>query len=209
MVGRIRCEGRGSKRYISSILRCLQIDAVMLMIETYNELPTLRYSGKYPTSIVSPPETGKTTPQHNGADRPAEQLDKKPVEEVNGTRLSSETLEVRSSPLKSTSPHASPPPRRRSTVSPVRGRSPPRRPVIDSYRPGSPRSRSRSRGNGRRPSIPVDRYPSPEVRYRDSGKVDTYIPAGRKRSIDDAESIQGREKRHKSEDAEMSEGEIR
>src|SRR5277367_1199531 len=183
------------------------------MIETYNELPTLKYSGKYPPSIVSPPETGKTTPQQNGAEKPLEQIEKT-IEETNGTRKSSETLEVRSSPPKSTSPRTSPPPRRRSTVSPARGSSPPRR-LIDSYRPGSPRSgrpgdhRSRSRGNGRRPSLPVDRYSSPDTRPRDVGRVDTYIPPPRKRSIDDTESIQGREKRRKSEDGEISEGEIR
>lgn len=190
----------------SRTVNCLQADAIMLMIETYNELPTLRYSGKYPSSIVSPPETGKSTPQQNGADLPAEQPEKKPVEELNGKRMSSETFEVRSSPPKSTSPGGSPPPPRRSTVSPARSRSPPRR-SIDSYRPGSPRSRSR--GTGRRPSGTIDRYSSPDIRYRDVGKVDTYIPPGRKRSIDDADSIQGREKRHKSEDSEMSEGEIR
>jgi len=192
----------------------LTIDAVMLMIETYKELPTLKYSGKYPQSIVSPPETGKATPHLNGAEKPLEQIEKS-VEESNGTRKSSEALEVKSSPPKSTSPRPSPPPRRRSTVSPARGRSPPRR-IIDSYRPGSPRSgrsaehRSRSRGNGRRPSLPVDRYSSPDIRSRDFGsKVDTYIPPARKRSIDDAETTQGREKRRKSEDGEMSEGEIR
>ena len=185
------------------------------MITTYNDLPTLRYSGKYPSSIVSPPDTGKTTPQHNGAGKPPEQPEQKPSQVVNGTRKSPETREVRSSPPKSTSPRISPLPRRRSTVSPQRGRSPPRR-LVDSYRPGSPRlgrasdrHRSRSRGNGRRSSTTIDRYSSSEVRYRDSGKADTYIPHGRKRSIDDADSIHGREKRQKSEDGEISEGEIR
>ena len=151
----------------------------MMMVETYGALPQLQYQGKYPRSMVSPPEIGKETPQQNG-------------KEENGKPPS-----PLRSPEHSPGRKRSPSPRGRGTA----------RTSIDSYRPSSPNrppkrprgsSRSRSRG---RPSI--DRYISSDLRRRE---VDSYIPPPRKRSIDD-DSPHGREKRKRSEEAE--EGEIR
>ena len=187
----------------------------MLMIETYNDLPTLKYSGKYPSSIVSPPDTGKTTPLDNRPEKQQQLVETKAVEEANGRKISSEDFEVKSSPVKSISPRPTTSPRRRSTISPSAGRSPSHR-LIDSYRPGSPRPtrqrenrRSRSREGGHQSSATFDRYSSSDVRHRDTRKVDTYIPSDRKRSTEDSGSNQGREKRSKNEEGEMSEGEIR
>ena len=159
----------------------------MMMVETYSALPQLRYQGKYPRSMVSPPETGKQTPQQNGT-------------EENGKPPS---------PLRS--PVHSP--SRKRSLSP-RGRRT-SRVLVDSYRPSSPNrppkrlktsSRSRSRS---RPAI--DRYISSDLRRREVDSyihrdVDTYIPPPRKRSIDD-DSNHSREKRKHSEEPE--EGEIR
>ena len=176
-------------RGISSLKERVDVDAVMMMVETYSALPQLRYQGKYPPSMVSPPETGKETPQQNGKEEP------------NGKPSSPIRSPVRS-------------PVRKPSPSPRVGRT--SRTLVDSYRPSSPnraskrsRGSSRSRSRGPRPHT-VDRYISLDLRRREKDSyiprdADTYIPP-RKRSIDD-DSIHGREKRKRSE--EVEEGEIR
>ena len=178
----------------------------MMMVETYNTLPQLRYVGKYPHSMVSPPDhqNGEQVDVNNGKNTnkstPPSTSPKQPPKSASPPkqprRLASPSKESRRS--------ASPPKQPRRSVSPTRGRSPRRGSRVDSYRPSSPNrksraSRSRSRGRPR-----VDRYTSPvDVRRRDS-----YIP--RKRSFDEESSSQGREKRRRSvESDEVSEGEIR
>jgi len=156
----------------------------MMMVETYSALPQLRYQGKYPQSMVSPPETGKETPQQNGKEVP------------NG---------IPSSPIRS-------PPRKRSPSrggKTSRTLVDSYRPSSPNRTPKRSRESSRSRSRGPRPHT-IGRYISPDVRRREKGTyiprdADTYIPP-RKRSIDD-DSIHGREKRKRSE--EVEEGEIR
>src|SRR5947207_13598849 len=45
----------------------LTLDVVLAMVDVYNALPHLGYDGKYPPAIVSPQDTGRHTPQKNGA----------------------------------------------------------------------------------------------------------------------------------------------
>jgi hypothetical protein len=179
----------------------------MMMVETYNTLPQLRYLGKYPPSMVSPPDhqNGEQVNINNGTDR-----DKSPPPppphptSPNQPRQSASPPKQPHQSVSESRRSVSPPKQPRRSVSPSRGRSPraPRR--GDSYRPSSPNrrsrgSRSRSRGRPR-----VDRYASPaDVRRRNS-----YIP--QKRSFEEESSSQGREKRRRSvESDEVSEGEIR
>ena len=195
----------------------LMLDSLMMMVELYEMLPQLQYQGKYPNSMVSPNETGKDTPQHN------ETTLQEDISQENGSKtenLESKTEENGTSnqenrdisPAKSP-PAADSPNRRRSSITSLRddrGRSPRRK--IDSYVPSrdsrsSDRRPSDSRGRG----SSYSRYVSPEKRRR-SG--DYYHPHGdysskRRRSIHDGEPDSSPEKRRKSDEGEMSEGEIR
>ena len=97
----------------------------------YSTLPQLRYQGKYPTSMVSPPETGKERAYHNGDSIAG-----------NGTTQENPVTPTKHSTTEENrtreKPHLSPKSKR--SVSPVvRGRSPPPRGrMVDSYRPSSP-----------------------------------------------------------------------
>jgi hypothetical protein len=173
----------------------------MMMVETYNTLPQLRYLGKYPPSMVSPPDhqNGEQVNINNGMN-----TDKSPPPPSTSPKQPRQSASPPKQSRRSTSPSresrrsVSPPKQPRRSVSPAQGRSPRRGSRVDLSTPNrrSRGSRSRSRGRPR-----VDRYTSP-VRRRDS-----YIP--RKRSFDE-ESSQGREKRRRSvESDEISEGEIR
>ena len=196
------------------------------MVDVYNALPHLGYDGKYPPAIVSPQDTGRHTPQKNGAGiketeiNHSENIDKSGLE--NGDKVDSPAQPMELSPPPTAAPvppplREPPPPRRdENTRRDERGRSPTLR-ERDSHRLHSPirgcsRSRSRSRvSRGRSHSGErgergyVDRDGSP---YRSGPRVDTYIPPPRKRSLE-GDSSAGREKRIKSSDDEMSEGEVR
>jgi hypothetical protein len=159
----------------------------MMMVETYNAMPQFGYQGKYPRSMVSPPEIGKETPQQNGKEE-----NQKPHSPLR-------------SPVHSPERKPSPSPRGRGTS----------RTLVDSYRPSSPnRPPRRSSGSARshsRGHPAIDRYISPDLRRREVDIYiprdgDIYVPPPRKRSIDD-DSTNGREKRKRSEETE--EGEIR
>jgi hypothetical protein len=194
-------------------------DAVMMMVEVYNALPHHTYHGKYPTSVVSPPEHHTERPRHNGLH--SEDVD---VEMKDSTSPSNN---ARATSKENTSPRniSSPKPAASQTESPKstkrsplreRGRSPSRASrSVDSYRPGDRstsrgrigRSRSRSKGRAA-PSRGIDRYvPPPPQRGRD-----TYIPpprSPRKRTNNENSPGQGREKRRRTPDEDISEGEIR
>jgi hypothetical protein len=195
------------------------IDAIMLMVDTYNTLPQLKYQGKYPPSMVSPQEAA----QHSAEENRGSPMQVVSTEEIraaftteNGNAIGNEDPEASKPPIpKASSPERAPP-----SSSPVRvdrGRSPrPRNRGMDSYRPRSPdQYRSQSRGSrsnshskrGSHARSRVDRYVSPERRF--SGRErDVYIPP-RKRSYDD-NSPRGRDKRRRSiPEGDMSEGEVR
>ena len=169
----------------------------------YTALPQHRYLGKYPQSIVSPQETGTTTPQPNGAEIETMGVEKKPQED-----MYREEMQVDSSPNRG--PTTSSPPHRQSSLSPVhtdRGRRPSKN--VDSYRPSS---RSRSRSRGRRQPRTIDRYQPPDARRRDNfishnSYISTRSPPC-KRLLDENTSPHRRKRKHSS-DGEMSEGEIR
>jgi hypothetical protein len=190
----------------------------MMMVDTYSSLPHLRYQGNYPSSMVSPQETGKDTPQQNGTnDEEAKVETPKNIVDIDTTvkkESQSEEIgeDISPTPKASVPPQSSPHKRSVSPVRADRGQRSSR--IIDSYRPSSPnrkpskpREKSRSRSRGHRP---IDRYSSSNLR-RSNSKTDSYIPPPRKRSIDE-DSTQGREKRKRnssSEEREMSEGEVR
>ena len=197
-------------------------DAVLMMVEIYNTLPHLNYQGKYPSSAVSPPDHHKERLHENGTtSEDVEMKDAAPNTPAETTQLRTEPKETPSTqpimspkvrPSVSSSPKStritSPPPRER-------GRSPARAPRgRDVYRPNE-RSRSRgghaSRSNSRsarRVPRGVDRYVPPAS----SRERDSYIPprrSPRKRPNDENSPVRGREKRKRSPEEEMSEGEIR
>lgn len=174
-----------------------------MMVEMYTALPQHRYLGKYPQSIVSPQETGTTTPQPNGAEIDMMEVEKDQED------MHREDMQVESSPNRGLT--ISSPPHRQSSLSPVqtdRGRRPSKN--VDSYRPSS-RSRSRSRG-GRQPPRTIDRYQPPDARRRDNFISHNVYSSTRsppcKRPLDENTSPHRRKRKHSS-DGEMSEGEIR
>jgi hypothetical protein len=196
----------------------------MMMVDTYNKLPQLKYAGKYPSSMVSPQE--HTTLHQNGENKmdvvvvSKEEVSAENKVENGATTDDADTVKIVSPPKTRASAYD----RTRPSISPKRDRGGSPRRGIDSYRPRSPdRYRSRSRGcrsqsRGRRLSSSNDihrgdRYISPERRRRER---DVYIPprsprSPRKRSYGD-DSPRGREKRRRSSnsnDGDMSEGEVR
>src|SRR5580658_495798 len=51
----------------------------MMMVETYQTLPHLKYLGKYPSHIVSPTFHNKSTSQHNGSKTPVREQSTSPL----------------------------------------------------------------------------------------------------------------------------------
>ena len=188
--------------------------AVMMMVDVYNTLPHLKYHGQYPASVVSPQEQQKENSHQNGttAEEDVEMKDAASTPADSATQMVTEdqekvTLPALISPkLAPSQPELPKSSKGRSPTTSARGRSP-GRPSRgrDTYRPGD-RSRSRSVGRGK-PPRGVDRY-VPSIQRRGT---DTYIPSRspRKRPNDENSPSQGREKRRRTPDEDISEGEIR
>jgi hypothetical protein len=179
----------------------------MMMVDIYNTLPQLQYQGKYPSSIVSPPEPDNapsTQPpsdvemqdgQNGQIDFPENGTTHKPESQFSASPASKppSRLEIRSA-------------RRSSSVSMQdRSRSPsqPASGAIDLSRslPHSP-ARSQSRRSSQSHNT--------DYRHSERAESDRYSSSSlaRKRLADDDYCLDGRErKRYASE--EMSEGEIR
>jgi hypothetical protein len=162
----------------------------MMMVETYQTLPHLKYLGKYPSHIVSPTYHNKSTSQHNGSETPVREQSTSPLPPLEPIPSSTKPSLQPPSPrrngdLPRKAPSTSPGRKRAPTASPEtkRGRSMERRgsrnSLVDSYRPS--REGSRSSSQGRLPPRGVDRY-SPERRR----EVDSYVP-GLKRSVDEGD----------------------
>lgn len=198
-------------------------DAVMMMVEVYNTLPHLHYHGKYPSSMVSPPDHHghKQHSHQNGTvSGDIEMTDAAPSTSADNSQQPPD--EKMASPKPTPSQNESPRSTRIKSPSPrERGRSPTRAPRdtdangSSRYRSSSRSRRSHSRGgrsrshsHGRHAPRIIDRYVSP-VKPRER---DTYIPpqrSPRKRPNEGISPNRGREKRRRSPDDEMSEGEIR
>jgi len=181
-------------------------DAIMIMVDLYNLLPDPKLKGKYTPSLVSPHDPDKDVRQENGTTGNGNEMHDVRMEK-NGSR--SEDGEVRSPGPRSSSTAQSPLSRRQSS-SPIQGRSP-RRPIIDSYRPGDdsrppPPPRRNSQTHLHPHHYNSSRYTSDRDRRRER---DIYIPPSRKRSLEDS-SPPGRDKKRRTPEGEISEeGEIR
>ena len=193
------------------------IDSVMVMVDIYNTLPQLQYQYKYTSSIVSPPETAKATPIHNGQTQNDVEMrgvnESKVAYQENGgsPKDEPEEGETKSSPIsKQLSSQPESPKSSKRSSSPSRSgrsRSPrQRRGTVDSYRPplqGRSYSHSQSRPRGREGQRPRNDY-----RYSETVERRRYNSPGRKRYSDYEVDTDRREKRRR-ESEEMSEGEVR
>jgi len=182
-------------------------DAIMIMVDLYNMLPDPKTKGKYTPSLVSPHDPDRQVHQENGATGNGNEMHDVRMEK-NGSR--SEEGEIRS-PVHVSSSTVQSPRYARQSSSPIRERSP-RRPLIDSYRPGDdsrppPPPRRNSQTHLHPHHYNSSRYTPPGRDRR--RERDTYIPPSRKRSLEDS-SPPGRDKKRRTPEGEISEeGEIR
>jgi hypothetical protein len=184
----------------------------MMMVETYETLPHLKYLGKYPSHIVTPTNPHKSTPQQSASETLIREPSTSPLRPLVPKASTSKSSPQPSSSRKNgyvprKDPSTSPGRKQGGMASPEtkRGRSMERtgsrNSLVDSYRPS--REGSRSSSWGRLPPRGIDRY-SPEQRRG----LDSYVPR-RKRSVDVWDDP-GRAKRTRdSEDRDISEGEVR